>query len=101
MAGGTSTTCGRAARAAGFPSGASWVIGLPGESAAKTAAFVVSLIWEGLDIPDVRALQVFPGTPHYQDPAAWGLGVEHASEVDTGNLRQMTACILHTSRWSL
>ena len=56
--------------------GSSWVIGLPGEnkkSIQETKDVIFNLTKAGMDVCDVRILQVFPGTPYWENPRKWGL----------------------------
>jgi radical SAM superfamily enzyme YgiQ (UPF0313 family) len=80
----------RNAKAAGIMSGTSWVIGLPGETAettAETERFIMELMGLGMDIADVRNLQIFPGTDYYEHAEAWGI------ELGSGGIR------LDKGRW--
>lgn len=56
--------------------GSSWVIGLPGENwqtIQETRDLIFKLDAIGMDIADIRILQIFPGTPYWNDPEGWGL----------------------------
>ncbi len=56
--------------------GSSWVIGLPGENKQtlqQTKKVIIDLSKAGMDAADIRILQVFPGTPFFEEPEKWGL----------------------------
>ena len=64
--------------------GSSWVIGLPGEnwqSVQETKDLIFKLDAAGMDIADIRILQIFPGTPYWNDPNRWGLKIFQREEV--------------------
>ena len=56
--------------------GSSWVIGLPNESKdtlQETKKVIFELTEAGMDVADIRILQIFPGTPYFNEPEKWGL----------------------------
>jgi radical SAM superfamily enzyme YgiQ (UPF0313 family) len=56
--------------------GSSWVLGLPGETKntiEETRKVIFYLSDLGMDICDVRILQIFPSTPYWEEPEKWGL----------------------------
>ncbi|HME55331.1 MAG TPA: radical SAM protein [Candidatus Lokiarchaeia archaeon] len=60
-------------------SGSSWIIGLPGETnktIEETKRFILELFKAGMDIADVRNLQIFPGTDYYDNAVKWGLFID-------------------------
>lgn len=68
------------ARQAGIMSGSSWVVGLPGETmetVKETESFILELLRSGMDLADVRYLQVFPGTEYYNHAKDWGIQLEN------------------------
>ncbi len=67
------TTC---AKRNGLLCGSSWVIGLPNETSQtiqETKRVILDLLEQGMDLVDIRILQIFPGTDYYEHPDNWGL----------------------------
>jgi radical SAM superfamily enzyme YgiQ (UPF0313 family) len=83
------------ARAAGIMSGATFIIGLPGESDATvttTKNFIIDLLCLGMDIADVRNLQLFPGTDFYDNINAWGLELEEGKiRLEKGDWKEVVS----------
>jgi radical SAM superfamily enzyme YgiQ (UPF0313 family) len=62
--------------------GASWIIGLPGESretVAETFAFMEELSQLGMAMMDIRSLLLLPGTAYAENPEAHGLTLVDSS----------------------
>lgn len=80
------------AKNANITSGSSWVIGLPGETTKTvedTRQFILELLKTGMDIADVRNLQIFPGTDYYDHAERWGLYIDGGSiRLDKGHWQE-------------
>ena len=80
----------RNATRVGINAGSSWVIGLPGETwetVEETRKFLVKLSELGMDIIDVRNLQLFPGTDYFDKASEWGITIETDMRLWKGNWR--------------
>ena len=55
-----------------------WVLGLPGENKEtlkETKKVILELCAAGMDLADIRILQIFPGTDYFNNPKKWGLKI--------------------------
>ncbi|MFX1258804.1 MAG: B12-binding domain-containing radical SAM protein [Promethearchaeota archaeon] len=71
-----------------FLCGSSWMIGLPGEdknTIQESRKVIFDLTKAGMDICDIRILQIFPGTDYWEDPQKWGLKIPQKENITSIN----------------